>query len=174
MSAKSFQAWVIQDTMKALMRHLRYVRITKGGSEKSRNYAHVFVPGALYGGKRGTMLCKRPWWQTHVYKSTELLSELCPQCQDRLRKLASIAAGAHPQRLFDAASGANLVEIQIEAEEMREYLNLLGQRQAEAAAAQMQLELPAELLPVGTGEGTYPWGKPPEASQKKPGSFQYV
>lgn len=93
---------------------LKVVGILQGSTEKARSYSHIFVPGELYGGKLGSMLCRRPWINFHVYGKSEVKSELCKQCQEKLRKMAIIAADMMPQELFEIAGGAGVAPISAE------------------------------------------------------------
>ena len=91
------------------MKKLKYVGITQGATEKARSYSHVFIEGSLYGGKIGTMLCRKPWKSQHVYQKGEVMRDLCPMCKDRLELMAKLIANHRPSELFLAASDKDAI-----------------------------------------------------------------
>jgi hypothetical protein len=91
-----------------LVERLEFVRILEGATKKKRAFSHIFVPGALYGGHLGKMLCYTGWKNKVVYGASEIKLDLCPICQKRLRALTIILTNLRARDLFLVSGGAEV------------------------------------------------------------------
>ena len=106
MTQKNHQEQTIRAIERAFQPELKYIRIVKGGKEKAREFTHIFVPGPIYGGKMGMLLCRRAWSTFTTYEVGDTRQDVCEQCAEKLRKMAIIIADLFPQDLFGIAGGA--------------------------------------------------------------------
>lgn len=136
------------------------VIITGGSTLKRRSKSHIYIPGVVYGGALGTMLCKTPWRNMHKSRTHESTMSLCEDCAKKLKALARfVMDGERAKELFVVAGGRQAI-LPITQEEALAALKKLRKWEELEKEIYTQDELPAEFMPTGTGKGTSPWQVP--------------
>jgi len=103
MSGKNTQEDTLKYYKKLFIETLSVIRILEGGTPKARTYTHVFVHGDFYGGKLGSLLCKRGYKQKSIYKAHDSAMDLCKKCDDNLTKMAQILIASRASELYTVA-----------------------------------------------------------------------
>lgn len=99
---------VVRDAFEdALMKRLVAIRITEGGTKIARSHVHVFVPGEIYGGKLGSLLCKKGYKEWQTFNTNTLRFDVCPKCAKKLAQvIAYLASRHHTDKLLAIAAGS--------------------------------------------------------------------
>ena len=103
MSGKNTQEETLKYYKKLFIETLNVIRILEGGTPKARTYTHVFVHGDFYGGKLGSLLCKKGYKQKSIYNAHESTMDLCKKCDENLTKMAQILIASRARELYDVA-----------------------------------------------------------------------
>lgn len=96
---------VVQHYKRLIMKQFVTCKIVSGGTKKAREYSHLFIHGNFYGGKLGTMLCRKGFKQWQLFGAAETILDLCPQCKARLSNMAKILANQRTKEIYAVAGG---------------------------------------------------------------------
>jgi hypothetical protein len=105
MSSKLKELQVLWAYEQLFIKAFQPIKITEGGTKKSRIYSHLFIHGNYYGGKLGSLLCKKYFKTSHVYQTGETRLDFCKQCNEKLDMLAHAIIELRISELFGVSCG---------------------------------------------------------------------